>query len=239
MSGIHQQEKKELRRILSQAGYKRTKDILAILDTFLATEAHQTPADLRKRLRRAGLNFDTGIIQEALDIFCKYGFAQRKEFSDRETCYEHQHLGDHHDHLICTRCGRLEEFISPEMEELQTKLAREKGFIPLKHRMEIYGLCSRCGRERGTAVPLAQAEPGEQVTIAGHVGGNEIERRLNDMGLTRGVEIEVLNRNGGPVLVSCRDSRLALGKGISEKILVSPSKQPKTASTKRQVKKKE
>ena len=74
------------------------------------------------------------------------------------------------------------------------------------------------------AIPLSQAESGEKATIAGHMGGSEIERRLNDMGLNRGVEIEVLNINDGPVLISCRGSRLALGKGISEKILISPVK---------------
>jgi len=227
MSTIHSREKKELKRILSQAGYKRTNDILAILDVFLATEEHQTASDLRKRLRTTGFNFDVELIQEALDIFCKYGFAQIKQFNDHETYYEHQHLGDHHDHLICTRCGRLEEFISIEMEDLQTRIAREMGFIPLKHRMEIYGLCSHCSKERGSAVPLIEAEPGEQVVIVGYMGGNILEKRLNDMGLTRGVEIEVLNSNGGPILISCRGSRLALGKGLSEKIMVSPVKRSK------------
>ncbi|MBW2062541.1 MAG: transcriptional repressor [Deltaproteobacteria bacterium] len=232
MPGIHHQEKEQLRRILSQAGYTRTKDLLAILDAFLAMEKHQTAADLRQNLRRTGLNFDKEYVQEALDIFCKYGFAQIKQFNGQETCYEHQHLSHHHDHLICTRCGRHEEFINPEMEALQIQIAREKGFVPLKHRMEIYGLCSRCSRERGTSIPLIQAEPGEKMTIAGHTGGNEIDRRLNDMGLTRGAEIEVLNRDGGPVLISCRGSRLALGHGISAKIMVSPGKTSGTSSEK-------
>ena len=163
-------------------------------------------------------------IRKALALFCKYGFAQIKEFKDQESRYEHHHLGQHHDHLICTRCGYIQEFTNPDLEELQVKLAHDIGFVPLQHRMEIYGLCVRCARERGPAVRLSQTEAGERVVILNHSGGDQVERRLLDMGLTRGTEVEVLSQNEGPMVISCRGSRLALGKGLSENITVTTSK---------------
>lgn len=224
MPGLHQREKTELKKILTRAGYAQSEDILVILDTFLATENHQTLGDLKRNLKVRGLVFKDRDIRKALDLFCKYGFAQIKEFKDQEPGYEHHHLGQHHDHLICTRCGEIQEFTNPDLEILQVKLAHDIGFVPLQHRLEIYGLCTQCARERGPAVRLSQAEAGERVVILNHSGGDQVERRLLDMGLTRGTEVEVLSQNEGPMVISCRGSRLALGKGLSEKITVTPSR---------------
>ena len=225
MPGLHQKEKEQLKRILTRAGYAQADDMLSVLDTFLTTENHQTLSDLKRNLRVRGLFFQDQEIQRALDLFCKYGFAEVSQFNDHEIKYEHRHLGEHHDHLICTRCGKIEEFINPEMEDLQLRLTRDKGFVPLRHSMEIYGLCEECSQQRGPTVRLSQAEAGERVIILQHSGGREIERRLLDMGLTRGAEVEVLSQNEGPMVISCRGSRLALGKGLSEKIMVTSSRQ--------------
>jgi len=224
MHGLHEREKAELKRILTQRGHKHSEDILAILDTFLAGEEHVTEDQLIRRLKARGLNLDPVLVHTALEFFCRYGFASLKKFDDQEPQYEHRHLGHHHDHLICTRCGQMEEFVNPEMEELQVNIARKKGFVPLQHRMEIYGLCPECAKSRRAVVPLYEAEAGERVIIVGHTGRGRLSRRLMDMGMTQGAELEVLSRNGGPVVVSCRGSRLALGRGMSEKILVTPVK---------------
>ncbi|MDY6850902.1 MAG: transcriptional repressor [Thermodesulfobacteriota bacterium] len=224
MHGLHEREKIELKRILTQRGHENSEDILAILDTFLAGEEHVTEKQLIRRLKTRGLNLDPVLVHTALELFCRYGFASLKKFDDQEPQYEHRHLGHHHDHIICTRCGRVEEFANPEMEELQDRIARKKGFVPLQHRMEIYGLCPECAKSRRPVAPLYETETGEKVIVIGHTGRERLSRRLMDMGMTKGAELEVLSRNGGPVVVSCRGSRLALGRGMSEKILVTPVK---------------
>ena len=220
---LHQHEKTNLEKILSQNGHEKSQDLVAVLDTFLDSEKHQAVGELHRRLRIRGLNFTPEFVQHALDLFCHYGFAQRRDFEGHEPNYEHRHLGQHHDHLICTRCGLVEEFVNPTIEELQTAAAREKGFIPLEHRLDIYGLCAECARERGQAVPLCQAEKGECLVICGHSGGSELQRRLTDMGLRAGAEVEVLSNSSGPVVVACGGARLALGRGMSEKVMVSPA----------------
>lgn len=222
MAGLHQQEKIDLKRILTRAGYTQSQDLLDILDGFLSSEQHQTVKELRQTLRRQGLDFDLKTIKGALDTFCKYGFAQVKKFNDQEDRYEHHHLGQHHDHLICTRCGRIEEFLSQEIEQLQEQLALTNGFVPLRHRMDIYGLCSDCSQERGMSVSLNMAEPGERLVMTDTIGGPNVVRRLSDMGLTKGVEVEVLSTNGGPMLISLRGLRLAIGSDLSDKIMVRP-----------------
>ena len=226
MKPLHENEKKELRRILAQFGQAHSEVLMAVLDTFLSSENHMSEAELRRRLKARGLDDDPELVRQALDIFCHFGFAQAKDFDGRETQYEHRHLGQHHDHLVCTRCGRVEEFVDPEIEQLQMEAARVRGFVPLNHSMNIYGLCRKCFDQRGEAVPLCEAEEGEKLVICGHLGGDDLQRRLTEMGLNSGAEIEVLGRNDGPVIVACRGCRLALGRGMSEKILVSPVQKP-------------
>lgn len=220
MKHLHQREKEELERLLTQNGHLRAKDVVAVLDAFLESEDHQSVDDVQKRLSKHGVAFEEPFVTEALELFCKYGFAQATEFKDKETLYEHRHLGRHHDHLICTRCGMVEEFVNPKIEELQVAAARKMGFVPLEHRMEIYGLCPACAHEPDRPVPLSQAEPGECLVVCGHTGGDDLQRRLSDMGLNPGAEVEVLGGNGGPLVVACRGCRLALGRGMCDKIMV-------------------
>jgi ferrous iron transport protein A len=73
----------------------------------------------------------------------------------------------------------------------------------------------------GRGMPLAMVSPGKLVTVAGVRAGWGLQRRLADMGLTPGVQIRVLNSQmPGPVLIDLRGSRVALGHGVAQKILV-------------------
>ena len=64
MKQLHQQEKTNLERILSQNGRGRSHDLMAVLDTFLAAETHQTVEEVQRRLKARGLNFDRVYVQE-------------------------------------------------------------------------------------------------------------------------------------------------------------------------------
>ena len=72
------------------------------------------------------------------------------------------------------------------------------------------------------AMPLAMAKPGETVTVTGVRAGWGLQRRLADMGLTPGVQIRVMNcQISGPVIIDLRGSRVALGRGICQKVMVT------------------
>lgn len=71
------------------------------------------------------------------------------------------------------------------------------------------------------AMPLAIARPGETVTVIGVRAGRGLLRRLADMGLTPGIQIRVINSQmPGPVLIDLRGSRVALGRGVAQKVMV-------------------
>jgi len=63
------------------------------------------------------------------------------DFGDRIVRYEHKYGHRHHDHLVCVECGSFIEVFDERIEELQDKLCRNKGFLPHRHKMEIYGVC--------------------------------------------------------------------------------------------------
>ncbi len=70
--------------------------------------------------------------------------------------------------------------------------------------------------------PLAQATAGQRVRITGYVGGRMLRSRLAALGLNLGQEVEVLQNNRGLIIVGINGGRVALGKGVSQKVLMIP-----------------
>ncbi len=70
--------------------------------------------------------------------------------------------------------------------------------------------------------PLSSAQRGECVRLIHIEAGHRLARRLAELGLTPGVTLQVVHKNGGPMLIAVRGTRLALGRGVTDKILVSP-----------------
>jgi Fur family ferric uptake transcriptional regulator len=94
----------------------------------------------------------------------------------------------------------------------------------LQHKMEIYGLCAECLKERVTLMPLSYAQEGERGIIEEFMGGSGAQLRLATMGLRSGDEVEVItNRGEGQIVVAVNTTRLALGRGIAKKIMVKPN----------------
>ena len=107
----HDIEHQQFREVLESINASRIADRLRILDEFLTTELHITLPHLLEFIEAGGVkDYDLDFLRETMDMFCLCGFAQKNEFESQETTYEHHHLGDHHDHFICTSCGLIREF---------------------------------------------------------------------------------------------------------------------------------
>jgi len=217
---FHKKEKEEFLSLLSQVGDNLSEQEEKVLDVFLKTEGHISIEALKDKID-GGQGLSIEDVENALEKFCRYGIAQKVRFNDGPLYFEHLHLGQSHDHLICVKCGKIEEFFDPRLEALQRELSQERGFQPLMHKLVIQGLCSRCRQTRQTLMPLAMCASGEKVKIVKLVGGRCICSKLSAMGLNVGQEIEVLN-NSGPFIIKAKGTRLALGRGLAQKVLVSP-----------------
>jgi Fur family ferric uptake transcriptional regulator len=215
-------EKLNFKALIEADGNERLQDRLNIIDVFMGTEEHITLEQMYRLLREKGYDYDPEFVRQCMKRMVDLGFAQKKQFEGQPVRYEHHHLGRHHDHLICTKCGKIEEFADEDMERLQLKIAARQGFHMLQHRMEIYGLCSECLAKRKPLMPLAMAKPGERVVVKEMAGGVSARTRLTDMGLRTGDHIEIINNSGMGRLILGHDCmRLAIGRGIAQKIMVS------------------
>lgn len=222
MNNYNHLEKTNLRTLIESDGQDELKERLDILDAFLDTEEHITLEEFCLLLEKKGEAFDPKFVKQCLNRMVDLGFAQRKQFEGQPIRYEHRHLGRHHDHLICTKCGDILEFANDDMERLQVEISAQYGFHMLQHRMDIYGICSRCLKSRKPLMPLAMARPREQVVIREITVGSSRQSELLNMGLRTGDTIEIINNTGrGRVILGHGHTRIGIGRGIAQKIMVS------------------
>jgi Fur family ferric uptake transcriptional regulator len=229
MKQIHDQEKEQFKKLFKQEGIDRVEDRFNILEVFLQTEKHVTEGDLVDLLDKRGYRIDRDFVCDTLKLMCYFGFARKNSFDNGDIRYEHRHLGQHHDHMVCTKCRKIIEFSHEELEALQARVAETHQFHMLQHRMEIYGICSDCAKERVKLMPLVKAKPGEKVVIDEFTGGSNVRVRLSSMGLRTGDVIEVVtNHFTGQVVVAVEHKRYVLGRGLAKKIMVRTENGQKT-----------
>jgi Fur family ferric uptake transcriptional regulator len=221
MNQLHSQEKEQFKKLFQQERIENFEDRFKVLEAFLSTENHITVDDLTGLLNGRGENLSTDFVRDTLKMLSRLGFARQSRFDNGVVRYEHHHLGDHHDHMICTKCGKIIEFKEDRLEEYQIRIAASRGFHMLRHKMEIYGICSECLKERSRQIPLAMAKAGEKLVILEITGGSGVRLRLMSMGLRQGDAVEVITNDGQGQLAICADlKRYALGRGLAQKIIV-------------------
>lgn len=137
-------EEEVLKAHIIKNNMRITKQREIILKAFLNMESHVSAEELYKEASRRDSTIGLATVYRTINLFCKCGLAQQRDFGDGETRYEHLFNHKHHDHLICTNCGKITEFENTGIEKLQAKVARSHKFEAYNHRLELYGLCEAC-----------------------------------------------------------------------------------------------
>lgn len=219
----HKQEKEQFTKLFKKDRIDRFEDHLTVLEVFLHTEHHVTAEELADLVAEKGHPLTVEFVGETIELMCRYGFAHRNRFDNGRVRYEHRHLGQHHDHMICTKCQKIIEFESLAVEQLQTQIAAAYGFHLLQHKMELYGICKECLDQRDFLISLDASKPGERLVIKAFDGGARLKLRLLTMGLRLGDEVEVItNVHQGQLVIAADFKRMVLGRGLARKIRVSP-----------------
>jgi len=143
---FHTRDARELKErwktYLSDRRLNTTTQREAIVDAFLRTHEHVSIDELLGRVRKRHQRVGYATVYRTLKLLVDSGLAIERQFGDGQARYEV--AGDHHDHLICARCGLILEFEDDEIEQLQEKIAqRLGGFTVVRHRHELYGLCPK------------------------------------------------------------------------------------------------
>ena len=114
------------------------------LARFFSADRHYSVDDLYTEVRRVNPRVGYATVYRTLKLFAESGIAREIQFGDGQTRYEHMMEGEHHDHLVCTRCGTIDEFENETIEKLQAEVAASHGFLIETHKLELYGLCATC-----------------------------------------------------------------------------------------------
>jgi Fur family ferric uptake transcriptional regulator len=129
---------------LKNLGLKATFPRLKILDFFRKSgQRHLSAEDVYRAL--VGENVDIGLatVYRVLTQFEQAGILLRSQFDGGKAIFELNDV-DHHDHLICTHCGKVVEFSDHDIEKRQHKVAQQNGFSLQSHAMVLYGVCQAC-----------------------------------------------------------------------------------------------
>ena len=130
---------------LEANGLKHTAHRRLILETFLVGEGHRSVEDVYREVRLADSRVGYTTVYRTMKLLIDSGLAREIDLADGVTRYEHLYNHTHHDHLVCTECGRSIEFFNAAIERLQDAASARLGFKVLDHKLQIYGLCKNCG----------------------------------------------------------------------------------------------
>jgi len=129
---------------LKNMGLKATFPRLKILDIFRkADQRHHSAEDVYRALINEDVDIGLATVYRVLTQFEQAGILVRSQFDGGKAVFE-LNDGDHHDHLICTNCGKVVEFTDHEIEKRQHKIAKDQGFVLESHTMMLYGICGDC-----------------------------------------------------------------------------------------------
>lgn len=129
---------------LKKAGLKATiprKRILELLEN--SQNRHASAEEIYQVLKEGGEDIGLATVYRVLTQFETAGLVMRHKFEDGRSVYELDQ-GEHHDHILCVKCGRVDEFVDETIEKRQRLIAEKAGYTMTDHALYIYGICPAC-----------------------------------------------------------------------------------------------
>ncbi len=128
---------------LKSSGLKATLPRIKVLEVFQrTTRRHMSAEDVYKALLLEGADVGLATVYRVLLQFEQAGLLSRSNFESGKAVFE-LNQGDHHDHLVCLDCGRVEEFFDPEIEQRQRAVTIARGFELQEHSLALYARCKK------------------------------------------------------------------------------------------------
>ncbi len=137
----------QFQKYVSASGLKNTMQRARIVELFMESNGHLSTEEVYDIVRKVDNSVGQSTVYRTMKLLCESGLANEVHLGDGIARYEPAHE-EHHDHLVCEKCGKTVEILSKKMEKLQENIARKHGFIPTSHTMCLYGICSDCQKNR-------------------------------------------------------------------------------------------
>ena len=139
---------------LRSRSLKLTSQREAIFERAFATHDHFTAETLHRWMSddqdARGKHVSRATVYRTLGLLEEAGFIGSLDSGRGELMYEHLLGHEHHDHLVCSSCGKIEEFRNETIESLQEEVAKQHGFVLMRHSLRLEGHCRDCVKDPGT-----------------------------------------------------------------------------------------
>lgn len=143
-----EQLRARLNDYMNRHGLRSTEQRRIVTEQFFATDGHLSIEDLLDRVRVEEPKIGYATVYRTLKLLKECGLAFERHFGDGVSRYEVAWEDEHHDHLICIDCEKIIEFENDGIEQLQRQVASKHGFRLVRHKLELYGICSSCQAKR-------------------------------------------------------------------------------------------
>lgn len=134
----------QFEQFLNSRNLRLTRQRELTVKAFLAQKEHVSAEDLYVKVKKQSPEIGYTTVYRTLKLLAEADLAHACNFRDGYFRYEPAHQVEHHDHLICRKCGSISEFVNEHIETMQEEVAREHGFKITDHTLDIYGICRKC-----------------------------------------------------------------------------------------------
>jgi len=141
-------ENKIFRNFILNKGLKLTKERSAVLKEIFSFRGHFDPEQLFMRIKDSGIKASRASVYRTLNLLVESGLVGKVARTEKGNVYEQTFGHEHHDHMICDRCGAIIEFCSQKIENLQVELCKKNRFEGTSHTLVIRGICKRCKKAK-------------------------------------------------------------------------------------------
>jgi Fur family ferric uptake transcriptional regulator len=221
---IHERIAQDYAQIFNQDGRGQVHERIEVLRAVLCREGHFTVEDI---LTDLGQSADSTFVSNTLESFVHYGLTWAIRAEDKPVRYEHAHVQRHHDHVICVRCGHIQEVEVP-MRQWLSQVEQSSGYRVLLGNIVLRGVCETCVSARADVFPLAAAAIGESLHVVRVDLAGPERKRLVAMGLAKGSPVEVLSYDGNVgSIIAVDQSRIAVSASVLQHVYVRPGRAPR------------
>ena len=129
---------------LKKEGLRYTNQRQAVWDEIKSNEDHRDAEEIYSALRKNNLNVSRATVYRTIDVLYKNNLIRKIELGDSPAKYENKVNSEHHDHIICVQCGKIEEFVDETIESRQDAIIDKMGLKMIRHIHQLFVLCTDC-----------------------------------------------------------------------------------------------
>lgn len=137
-------ESLQFKQFIESKGLIFTPERQSVAEEVFSSHEHLNAEEVLRNLRAGGSKASRATVYRTLDLLVESGLVEKIDVGEGKSAYEHIAGHPHHDHLVCLRCGKVQEFEEPLIEQLQEWACEKANFKATDHSLNIYGYCESC-----------------------------------------------------------------------------------------------